>query len=259
MELNIQTYNNYKELEALNLNLNVTETTYSDLKFSNLIFALYFLFETKDLNKAKQYFYSCSLLDTCRIKKLNSGQFVYDLNSIGYAMLSDNIPFVKDEFAHLTFTDFYLEDGTRKRIDRTMEDHILEGEDGCVFVHTVQQFLLNNKDLILRNIEIMERVWLRGKYKTSTMQYDVHFFKALYEKDKSKCEAILKDMVSPEIHQKRNVDPLLRKYISMPALGYAKLAWILGIEVEVKSKLIPQALLPIQPLERYEIPYEFLK
>ena len=70
---------------------------------------------------------------------------------------------------------------------------------------------------------------------------------------------ILQEMVSPKIHQKRNDDPLLKKYISMPALGYAKLAWILGMEVEIKSKLIPKALLPVQPLEKYEVPYDFLE
>lgn len=45
----------------------------------------------------------------------------------------------------------------------------------------------------------------------------------------------------------------------MPALGYAKLAWILGMEVEIKSKLIPKALLPVLPLEKYEVPYDFLE
>lgn len=249
-----------KEREKRFRNLDsLTSNWIGRLQQDYLIFALYSFFEEKDLNKAKQHFYNCGLLDAFGIKKFNSGQFVYDLHSIGYAMLSDNIRFVKDEFAYLTFTDFYLEDDTRTRIHRTMEDHVLAGDDGCVFVHTVQQFLLGNETLVRRNIEIMERVWFSGKYKNRTMQYDVNFFKALHERDKSKCEAILREMVSPKIHQKRNDDPILKKYISMPALGYAKLAWILGIEVEVKSKLIPQELLPIQPLEKYEIPYEFLK
>jgi hypothetical protein len=47
------------------------------------------------------------------------------------------------------------------------------------------------------------------------------------------------------------------KNISMPALGYAKIA--IGIEVQVNSKLIPKELLPVEPLEHYDIPYEFLK
>ncbi len=66
-------------------------------------------------------------------------------------------------------------------------------------------------------------------------------------------------MVSKKIHKARNTDTLLNKYISMPALGYAKLAWYLGVEVEVNSPLIPKDLLPIKPLDNYEIPYDFLE
>ncbi|MDG1871878.1 MAG: immunity 49 family protein [Flavobacterium sp.] len=230
-----------------------------NLKGGNKIFALCSFFEEHNLSKAKQYFYVYGLLDAFSIKQFNSGHFTYDLHSIGYAMLSDNLPFIKNDYAHLSFTDFYLEDITEKRIDRTMEDHVLAGEDGCIFVHTVQQFLLGNNDLVERNIGIMENIWFSGKNQNSTMQYDVNFFRALHQKDKSKCETILKEMVSPKIHQKRNDEALLKKYISMPALGYAKIAWILGIEVQVNSKLIPKELLPVEPLEHYDIPYEFLK
>ena len=237
----------------------LTSSGVERLNQDNLIFALYSFFEEHSLTKAKQYLYNCGLLSAFDIIEFNDSQFVYNLHSIGYAMLSDNIPFLKERFAHLTFTDFYLDDNTRERIDRTMEDHVLAGDDGCVFVHTVQQFILGNEELIQRNIEIMERVWFDGKNQNNTMQYDVNFFKALLKKDKEKCEVILQKMVSLKIHQKRNDDPLLKKYISMPALGYAKLAWILGMEVEIKSKLIPKALLPVQPLEKYEVPYDFLE
>ncbi|MDO4228643.1 MAG: Imm49 family immunity protein, partial [Capnocytophaga sp.] len=130
---------------------------------------------------------------------------------------------------------------------------------GCVFVHTIQQFLLGNNALIERNLEIMERIYFNTEKQNSTLRYDVNFFKSLYNKDLTNCEAVLKEMVSPKVHSKRNEDPLLKKYISMPALGYAKLAWRRGLEVEVKSKLIPKELLPIQPLQHYEIPYDFLR
>lgn len=231
----------------------------SSLQSSNLIFAIYSLFEEHSIDKAKQYFYNCGLLNAFNIREFNDAQFTYDLHSIGYAMLSDNLPFVRNDYAHLTFTDFYIDENTEERIDRTMEDHVLDGYDGCVFVHTIQQFLLGNEDLVRRNIKIMERECFGPKNQNNSIQYDVNFFKALLDRDKSRCEAILKDMVSPKIHQRRNIDQLLKKYVSMPALGYAKLAWILGVEVEVKSKLIPKELLPIRPLEHYETPYDFLK
>lgn len=237
----------------------VTSMWMDRLKYDNLIFAIYSLYEEQDLNKAKQYFYNYGLLDAFDIREFNSNQFTYDLHSIGYAMLSDNLSFVREDYANLSFTDFYIDENTEDTIYRTMEEHVLDGDDGCVFVHTMQQFLLGNEDLVRRNIEIIERVRLGPKNKNNSKQYDVNFFKGLLDRDKSRCEAILNDMVSPKIHQRRNIDPLLKKYVSMPALGYAKLAWILGVEVEVKSKLIPKELLPIRPLDHYDIPYEFLK
>lgn len=37
----------------------------------------------------------------------------------------------------------------------------------------------------------------------------------------------------------------------------AKLAWRQGVKVEVNSQLIPKEILPIKPLDNYEIPYNF--
>lgn len=237
---------------------NLTDTWVGRLKQNNLIFALFTFFDEQNLISTKQHFYTCGLLDSFRVKTYQDRIFDYDLHSIGYAMLSDNLPFVKDVFAKLTYQSAYLEDITEKVIPITMEDNVLAGE-AAIFTHTIQQFLLANNALIERNLEIMERVYFSKPLENSTLQFDVNFFRALYQKDVLKCEAVLKDMVSPKIHQKRNDDALLRKYISMPALGYAKLAWILGIELEVKSKLVPKELLPVKPNESYEIPYEFLK
>lgn len=248
----------YKDLERMNLSSEIDKYSITDLKQCNKIFSLYSYFEEQDIKKAKQHFYVCGMLDAYRIKTYEDRMFDYDLHSIGYAMLSDNVSFIKNVFAKLTYQSTYLEDVTEKITPITMEENVLAGE-GAIFTHTVQQFLLGNNSLIERNLEIMERVWFNKSNENSTLLYDVKFFRALYQKDISKCEEILNEMVSPKIHQKRNDDTLLRKYVSMPTLGYAKLAWILGIEVELKSKLIPKELLPVNPNDNYEIPYDFLK
>lgn len=250
--------NDYQELEQMLLNLLIDPQRCGRLKTCNKIFALYSFFEEKNLEKTKQHFYNCALLDSFRINTYNDRMFDYDLHSIGYAMLSDNIDFIKTIFAKLTYQSTYLEDVTEKVIHITMEENVLAGE-GAIFTHTVQQFLLGNNSLIERNLEIMEKVWFNTPNENNTLHYDVNFFKALYQKNFSKCEEVIKEMLSPKNHKKRNDDALLNKYISMPALGYVKLAWILGYELKIKNKLIPNELLPIQPLEKYEIPYDFLR
>ena len=251
-------FGEYQTVEKRILTYNISSIRISNLKPCNVIFSLYRFFEEQDLSKAKQHFYVCGLLDAYSIQTYQDRMFDYDLHSIGYAMLSDNLSFIKDDFAKLTYHSTYLEDVTEKVMPISMEDNVLEGE-GAIFTHTMQQFLLGNTALIERNLKIMEQVYFNAAHQNSSLQHDVKFFRALYQKDVSKCETILKEMVSPRVHQRRNIDALLKKYISMPALGYAKLAWILGIEVEIKSKLIPKELLPVQPLDNYEIPYDFLK
>jgi hypothetical protein len=92
------------------------------------------------------------------------------------------------------------------------------------------------------------------------MELDRLFYEALAERDRSRCEAILAELVSPKVHQKRNKQHLLPKeFISHPALGYAKLAWLKGVEVVVDSPLVPADLLPIRPNDNYVEAYDFLK
>ncbi len=258
-KFNEKDYCKYIEWQDFILSLDIEEFSCGHLSHCNYMFAVYSLVEKQDLKQAKQHFYVSALLSAYELKVYNSSLFTYDIHSIGYAMLSDNFDFIKNVYAHLSFTDYYLDDDTEERIDRTMEDHVLDGEDGCVFVHTIQQFILGNNALIERNLKILERYLTLEQENKDLTQGDVDFFKALYLRDKSACEKALELMVSKKIHKARNTDGILKKYISMPALGYAKLAWYLGVEVEVDSPLIPKELLPIQPLERYEIPYDFLK
>lgn len=60
-------------------------------------------------------------------------------------------------------------------------------------------------------------------------------------------------------HDRTNDFPLLNDLISCPALGYAKLAWLQGMEIDFNHPLIPQAMLPYQPLEVYDDKHEYLK
>lgn len=61
-------------------------------------------------------------------------------------------------------------------------------------------------------------------------------------------------------HKKRNkYMGISQQFISIPALGYAKLAWLKGIEVEIDHPLIPKELLPYKPLEHYDDKYDFLR
>ncbi len=72
-------------------------------------------------------------------------------------------------------------------------------------------------------------------------------------KVKSSIQQLLKD------HKKRNRQMgIAAEYISTPALGYAKLAWLKGMEVDIDHPFVPKELLPFRPLDKYENRYSFL-
>jgi hypothetical protein len=199
-------------------------------------------------DKAKFHFNTCGLIDEYRVNKYNSIFLDYGIHHICYAILSDNEDMIL-RYSELRYKPWGKMKG--------MEENILLGKDP-IWCNIIQMFMANDSTGIERNLNILDTITLKKK-KEQSLMLDYEFYKALYYNDKSRMEEVLEIFVSPKIHKKRNGDPIFNKYISLPALGYAKLAWRKGIEVEVNSPLIPKELLPVQPLEKYEIPYDFLK
>ena len=199
----------------------------------------------------KQHFYASSIIDEIQIIKYNNRLLDYGLRSISYSILSDNEDLIQ-RYAKLRY-----QRGANAEL--SMDEMVAIGELP-IWCNTVQFFMANDNVGVERNLNIIETKTLKSlPKKEEGLKDDYEFYKALHCGDKTKMEEVLEKLTSHKIHKKRNDNPLLKKYISMPALGYAKLAWRKGIEVEVKSNLIPKELLPIQPLDNYEIPYEFLK
>jgi len=236
----------------------ITKSWISNLYNNNLVFSIYSFFEKNDIQKVKYHFNICGMLDTFKVKKYNIRILDYAIPQVCTALLSDNLPFLKDKYANLKYyKNKNIEKGELSNYD--MDEMVSDGES-TIFCHTIQQFIKNDIKTIERNLNIIETITLSKKVQSpELMKLDFEFYKALYEKNKGKCEEILEQFVSPKIHKRRNDDPLLSKYVSQPALGYAKLAWINGVEVDTNSPLIPKELLPIQPNDNYEIPYNFLK
>ena len=205
----------------------------------------------KDYREARRRFYNCTWLDEYCTKVRNNRFLDYGLHHVSYAMLSDNEPLIQ-RYAKLRYQ-------RGENAELSMDEMVAIGESP-IWCNTVQFFMANDKEGAERNLNLIEtktkkitkrKIW-------ELMNDDYEFYKALYAGDRAKMEEVLDKLVSFKIHKKRNDNPILNQYISLPALGYAKLAWRKGIEVEVNSPLIPKELLPIRPLEKYEIPYDFL-
>ncbi|MFZ6012493.1 MAG: Imm49 family immunity protein [Bacteroidota bacterium] len=139
-------------------------------------------------------------------------------------------------------------------------DEAVERGHSAIWCNTIQHFMGNNQAGLEKNLNILETKTLKNvSKKEMSLKYDYIFFRSLYEKDKSGAEAILEKMTTPPIHKLRNDNSVFSQHLSLPALGYAKLAWLTGVEINVASPLIPKELLPIKPLVSYDMPFEFLK
>lgn len=238
---------------------NLTSSHILNLSRFNQSYAVFALIEEKDIVKAKKYFFNALILDTYNVNKFQSNFLDYDLPKVTSSLLSDNWNYLENVYSKLRYNSFYIDDKTNQEISLSMDEMVLQGES-AVWCNTVQFFMANDIQGIERNLNIIETLTLPKLPKNQQeLKIDYEFYKALLSKDKSKCEELLEQLVSPKIHKKRNDNAVLNKYVSQPALGYAKLAWRQGVKVEVNSPLIPKEILPIEPLDNYEIPYDFLK
>lgn len=228
----------------------VTKAVFLNLWFCEESFSINYINEKSILN-AKQSFNNCALLDIYRLNRFNDRFFDYGLHHISYAILSDNEALIQP-YAKLRYQRGI-------NAEMSMDEMVAIGELP-IWCNTVQFFMANDDEGVERNLNIIEIKTLpKLSKKEEGLKDDYEFYKALYSSDRAKMEEVLDKLVSPKIHKKRNDNPILNQYVSLPALGYAKLAWRKGIEADVNSPLVPKELLPIQPLDQYDIPYEFLK
>ncbi|RXK86060.1 immunity 49 family protein [Filimonas effusa] len=193
-------------------------------------FALKSFFLDRNLCLTKLCFYKCGLLDELLTNKYDEKILDYGIVHITFALLSDNNDLI-NRYARLKHSIF---DETIK-LGSSTPMYILQciiKEDWIEFERAMQ--IMKNKTV--------------PKLK---MDLDAAYFEAFAEKDKNKMEQILSELLSPKMHKKRNSQQVYGDFISQPALGYAKLAWLKGIEVEVNSPYVPKELLPVKPLESY--------
>lgn len=197
--------------------------------FERLAWKAFFI--DQDIRLAKLYFYNGGLLDILLTNKYNEKILDYGILRFGYAMLSDSQELIH-QWANLKHSNF--------------ENTVNNGSSTPIYL--IQCAIKDDWKEYERGIAIMHAKSV-PKFK---MGLDAEFFLALAERNKEKLAQILMEFVSPKVHNARNKHQILiGEFISQPAIVYAKLAWLKGIEVEVNSPLVPKELLPIAPLSEY--------
>ena len=113
-----------------------------------------------------------------------------------------------------------------------------------------------------RLAERCEQILSMSLRKDKKYLIDHRFYLALAKGDKTQMETVLTELTSPKIAKVRNhefVFTFTEHFIATHACMYAKLAWLNGYEVEIDTPWIPKEWLPIQPLENYLQPWDFLR
>ena len=188
------------------------------LWYFNENFALYALSTEGSIDKCKQYFYRCGRLDEYLILYYNSRILDYGINHLSYALLCDESSLVN------RYADF-----THPWYAHTIKSGSL--------VHAVQNIIKEDWAALEKDIATYERITSTQKGKINIP--DLMYFKGMLNRDEANVKEAMRLLLKD--HKKGNKHMgIAQDYISIAALGYAKLAWLKGIEVEINHPLIPK-------------------
>ena len=98
----------------------------------------------------------------------------------------------------------------------------------------------------------------KGQHKGAHLDLHINIWQAIETRDKTQLQKGLLTLIH-KAHKYLNQDVYVAKhFISSPATGYLKAAWLLGLEVDVDHKYIPMELMPYHPLSVYEKRFWFM-
>jgi len=199
---------------------------------------VYYFFIENNIEKSKQYAYLAGKFVTYDILFNNSSSLQL-LDNATFLLLSDNKKLINNfsRLKHSTYSEDVIQ-----YINFT----------ACI------QAVLREDWKHLEELNSYTKVNIEKKSGWKKYQGDLMFFEAFLEKDSNKMKEAIELLISKKWHKRRYDMPLFNELISLPALAYAKLAYIKGYELDIDNPLIPKELLPIEPNSEYW-DYDFMK
>ncbi|THD66714.1 hypothetical protein E7Z59_13095 [Robertkochia marina] len=199
--------------------------------------AWYYLFVENDLEKAKQCFFLYGKVQEYLCKSTTVSMILGMTQDNTYALLSD----AKDLIYGMVNWKYA---GYEKDIKKGSLKYIIPlvaiGEDD-------------------KALALLDLFHLKHR-KMGLKEENEAIIRAIISGEAEEVNRLLQIFLLPRNHKKTNgIYQLRSELFSLPALGFAKLAWLRGVEVDIDHPLIPKALLPIQPNTTYDKTYDFLK
>lgn len=91
-------------------------------------------------------------------------------------------------------------------------------------------------------------------------ELQVAFYKAYIDQDESRIKEVLTKLETPNLkRQSIFYKEFIDDYLSVLTTAYLKLCWRKGMEIHIDSPTVPMEMMPIAPLDHYEVEYPYLK
>jgi hypothetical protein len=191
-------------------------------------------FVDDDLVGLKQNFYVyCKLLMAAEQEAEPCGDAFAGYEAFLYGLLSDS-PEIYDWLTHAEL----------KEIEDVKTPHF--------YWHQFQLVLRRDDDALSETIALVAK---KGrKHDKALAQAGQDFFSLLLKQDKEGLQALIENQAKI-----KSVNELEGQFLAGFAVVHAKLCWYRGIEVQIQNPLVPMALMPIEPLDAYDVEYDFLR
>jgi hypothetical protein len=209
-------------------------------------------FIENNLEKCKDYLWlsgKCQIVKSQILKIKGEGGWLFEVarTKLSEVALSDNIDLI-NEYACYDYEKKFINANKHVRLTSFSKD-VINGELD-VYPDAMLSLMIKDMERLDRDLKIIKDVTLKKKM-NSWMELDYELFKSILQSNEKKATEILTTFVSNKMHKSRNIHENYREILSFPALGYAKLCWINGLEVKVNSPFLPIDLLNVQPLSIY--------
>lgn len=219
--------------------------------------------------KAMDYYYSDDIKafknECCIISKLyliSKDTFNFDTKFL-YPLLSDNQEVIKDFSLHEP-TNHYPRHGwiapedyppfSIGKLNPKFGDNRFE-------VYALQCVIKDDWNEFYKIKELAEKNLKDVKPPYTLFRFTFKFYDLLYSRNEGKIVDYINWLLTSEIRKQITSARVQQFYLfasHYPTL-FTKLCWMKGLEIEIKHKKVPMNLMPIEPLEEYDLIYDFLK
>ncbi|MGB4849062.1 MAG: hypothetical protein WBP41_14150 [Saprospiraceae bacterium] len=198
------------------------------------------------IEKAKQCFYDAAKTDIYYYSLFTEN--VSDLFSFGRTnVLETALTDDKSIMNEYSKIDYQLKQNGNKLV--WYHDMVQLGENH-IYCDMINKAMNCNMRGLSDLIEIARnKIMLNNK--NDWMRPDLAFFQGLVDRDKDTIYKVIHTLCTSE-HKERNKHSwIYTNLVSQPAQGYAKIAWLNELQIEIDNQLVHNELLPIRPNHVY--------